>query len=56
MSLNREVNRIAARLCAPGQPPEQLLDDAPVRIRPFDAIAFSLGHPWSPKGHAPVEK
>ena len=31
-------------------------DDAPVRIRPFDAITFSLGHLWPPKGVAPVEK
>ena len=31
-------------------------DDAPVRIRPFDAVTFSLGDLWPPKGDAPVEK
>ena len=27
-------------------------DDAPVRIRPFDAVTFSLGGLWPPKGNA----
>ena len=31
-------------------------DDAPVRIRPFDAVTFSLGDLWPPRGDAPVEK
>ncbi len=30
-------------------------DDAPVRIRPFDAVTFSLGDLWPPKGNAPAE-
>ena len=30
-------------------------DDAPVRIRPFDVVTFSLGELWPPKGDAPAE-
>ena len=29
-------------------------DDAAIRIRPFDAVTFSLGNLWPPKG-APAE-